>query len=390
MASKRPSSISGGVFALCFLPGPPHRCFSSLPLGFDGFSAAGVVCDDLVGIDASTALLSHVRRTASGCRQTYSTVDILVARADGAEVPTSLQSSMAHPSPNGPSAIECSGEGPAPAHRRLHIGRRWKRRDLTDEMKRTLRKTELCEAIDLHRRGLVTHAIMARYFGLKTKQLRHWCNQFERTDKISLVGNRTGMMTEEWRNKVVTLGGDRPITETHGEFHAYLVKEHDFPWKKGTLSTYLQSIGYRSENRYRKVEIAFGDLIECEYSKLPGPPRLSSFHRLLQSKGFSFGGGPLRNYMEAHGLKYEPKSYARDWQQRVVAVAQAMRPKSYRTLHAFVKKKHKYPLSINAMTRSLRAAGIELSTRAQGGRRFGPDSARAACRHGPGATAAKP
>jgi hypothetical protein len=266
----------------------------------------------------------------------------------------------------------------------------WKRRDLTDDTKRTLRKTELREAIDLHRRGLVAHAIMARYFGLGTKQLRHWCNQFKRTGKISLVGNRTGMMTEEWRNKVVTLSGDRPITETHGEFHAYLVKEHDFPWKKGSLSTYLRSIGYRSEHRYRKVEIAFGDLIECEYSKLSGPPRLSSFHRLLQSKGFSFGATQLRNYMKAHGLKYESKKYARDWQQQVVAVAQAMRPRTYRKLHAFVKKKHKYPLSIIAMTRSLRAAGIELSTRAQGGRRFGPDSARAARRHGPGATAAKP
>ena len=94
--------------------------------------------------------------------------------------------------------------------------------------------------------------------------------------------------------------------------------------------------------------------------------------------------------MKAHGLKYESKKYARDWQQQVVAVAQAMRPRTYRKLHAFVKKKHKYPLSIIAMTRSLRAAGIELSTRAQGGRRFGPDSARAARRHGPGATAAKP
>jgi HlyD family secretion protein len=56
----------------------------------EAFSAAGVVCDDLVGIDASTALLSHVRRTTSGCRQTYSTVDILVACAHGAEVPTPL------------------------------------------------------------------------------------------------------------------------------------------------------------------------------------------------------------------------------------------------------------------------------------------------------------
>jgi len=96
-----------GVFALCFLPGPrPRRRFGCLPLGFEGLAAALVIRDDLVGIDTSTALLSHVRRSTSGCRQTYATVDILIACAHGAEVPTPLQPRIPHARPYRPSAIE--------------------------------------------------------------------------------------------------------------------------------------------------------------------------------------------------------------------------------------------------------------------------------------------
>jgi hypothetical protein len=92
-----------GVFALCFLPGPrPRRRFSCHPSGFEGF--AGRRCNTRRSrrTDASTALLSHVGRSTSGCRQTYAAVDILVACAHGAEVPTPLQPRIAHASPYRP------------------------------------------------------------------------------------------------------------------------------------------------------------------------------------------------------------------------------------------------------------------------------------------------
>lgn len=253
-------------------------------------------------------------------------------------------------------------------YRRIRVC--WDKRVLTDDEQRKLRFADLEEAIELHDRGLVTHAIMARYFGLDVKQLRHWCNQFARTGEKSLCGKRTGTMTEEWRMKIVALCADRPQKESRREFHAFLVEKHMFPWRYRTLNNYLKSIGYRPEHHYRKLSIAFGDLIESEYAELEAPPRLSSFHRQLQAKGFPYGMMPLRYFMDDNGLALTPENDGRAWQQRVADVARAIRPKTYRSLHAVMVKKG-YPCSQSTMTKWLREAGIELWDKAPGGRRFG-------------------
>ncbi|MGO4511078.1 hypothetical protein AB4Z51_29130 [Bradyrhizobium sp. 2TAF36] len=259
-------------------------------------------------------------------------------------------------------------------YRRIRVC--WEKRDLTDDQRRNLRLTEFPEAMELHDRGLITQTIMARYFGLKDKQMRHWRDHYVLKGEASLRGNRSGTMTQEWRTKIQTLCVDRPDTETRREFHAFLVEKHDFPWKLATLQTFLASIGYRSEHRYRKVSIAFGDLIESEYAELSAPPRLPSFHRQLQAKGFTYGPEALRRFMDDNGLAHMPDKHGRAWQQRVVDVARATRPKTYRELHAVMVKKG-YPCWPGTMTKWLREAGIELSARAPGGRRFGRPGAAA-------------
>ena len=259
-------------------------------------------------------------------------------------------------------------------YRRIRVC--WEKRDLTDDERRYLRLTEFPEAVKLHDRGLVTQTIMARYFGLEIRQMRHWWDHYALRGEGSLCGNRSGTMTEEWRTKIQALAAGRPETETRREFHAFLVAKHKFPWKLGTLQVFLRSIGYRSEHRYRKVSIAFGDLIELEYAGLEARPRLPSFHRQLQAKGFSYGSEALRRFMDANGLALMPENDGRAWQQRVADVARATRPKTYRALHAVMVKKG-YPCWPGTMTKWLRKAGIELSERAPGGRRFGRSGATA-------------
>lgn len=243
-------------------------------------------------------------------------------------------------------------------------------RALSEELQQSLRVSEFPRAFELFEDRHASQGQIGWYFGLTHRQIVHWFDHYRVNGKSS-PRPRGGTMTQEWRSEVLRLHAERPV-ETRRAFHEH-VKTLGFPWTEATLSRFLNSVGQRSVFK-DQTALLWGETIERTYDeelkKAKSLPIVARLHSVLTGKGFPHNRAVLSKYLERVGLKVASRRNDGDWAARLAKEARRTRPRTYRAFHVAMKKLG-YPLTVAALTRKLRKAGIELSPRAPGGRRFG-------------------
>jgi hypothetical protein len=243
-------------------------------------------------------------------------------------------------------------------------------RTLSDERRKALRASEFPEAFELFEEHHAKQDQIGWYFGLTHRQTVHWFDH-HRVNGGNLPLPRKGALSEEWRSKVLRLRAERSV-ESFRAFHEHLLTL-GFPWKKATLSRFMNSVGERSVFK-DQTALRWGDAIERAYDderrKTKSLPTVAGLHKVLAGNGFPHHRTVLSRHLTRVGLKFAPRLNDGDWAPRLAKEARRTRPRTYREFHVAMTKLG-YPLTVAAMTRKLRTAGIELSPLAPGGRRFG-------------------